>query len=66
MDFINFSNGNTHYLNGGLNVIGGRIGVVCTFGATDDVAGTMDFKQTFIVTQKLFFIMDKVVQRGGW
>ena len=30
-----FSNGNTHYPNGGLNVIGGRIGVVRTFGEED-------------------------------
>lgn len=38
VDFTHFSNGNTHYPNGGLNVIGGRIGVVRTFGAEDDAS----------------------------
>lgn len=40
-DFTHFSNGNTHYPNGGLNVIGGRIGVVRTFGAEDDASGAI-------------------------
>lgn len=35
VDLTHFSNGNTHYPNGGLNVIGGRIGVVRTFGEED-------------------------------
>lgn len=38
VDLTHFSNGNTHYPNGGLNIIGGRIGVVRTFDATDDVS----------------------------
>lgn len=41
VDLTHFSNGNTHYPNGGLNVIGGRIGVVRTFGAEDDTFGAI-------------------------
>ena len=36
VDLTHFSNGNTHYPNGGLNIIGGRVGLVRTFGATDN------------------------------
>lgn len=32
VDFTHYSNGNTHYPNAGVNPIGGRIGVVHTFG----------------------------------
>lgn len=46
VDLTHFSNGNTHYPNGGLNVIGGRIGVVRTFSAEDDALGA-------ITTQRL-------------
>ena len=35
VDFTHFSNGNTHYPNGGLNVIGGRIGIVRTLGVDE-------------------------------
>ena len=32
MDFTHYSNGNTHYPNSGVNPIGGRVGIVRTFG----------------------------------
>lgn len=48
VDFTHFSNGNTHYPNGGLNAIGGRIGVVRTFDATDGAAGAAGSKRLFI------------------
>ena len=35
VDLTHFSNGNTHYPNGGLNVIGGRIGIVRTLGVDE-------------------------------
>ena len=34
IDLTHFSNGNTHYPNSGVNLIGARIGVVRTFGPT--------------------------------
>lgn len=48
VDLTHFSNGNTHYPNAGLNVIGGRIGVVRSFGADDDASGVADFKRFFM------------------
>lgn len=48
VDLTHFSNGNTHYPNAGLNVIGGRIGVVRSFGADDDASGVADPKRLFI------------------
>ena len=35
VDFTHFSNGNTHYPNGGLNTIGVRIGIVRTLGVDE-------------------------------
>lgn len=72
VDFTHFSNGNTHYPNGGLNAIGGRIGVVRTFDATDGAAGAAGFKRLFIephvsydlvvygATRKKGFVKDNV------
>ena len=48
VDFTHFSNGNTHYPNGGLNTIGGRIGVVRTFGAEDEASGAIAPKRLYI------------------
>ena len=48
VDFTHFSNGNTHYPNGGLNVIGGRVGIVRTFGDADETLGTVSPKRVFI------------------
>lgn len=48
VDLTHFSNGNTHYPNGGLNVIGGRIGVVRTLNATNAGSGTIEPKRLFI------------------
>lgn len=48
VDLTHFSNGNTHYPNGGLNVIGGKIGVVRTFGDATDIAGPMAPSRLFI------------------
>ena len=39
VDFTHFSNGNTRYPNGGLNTIGGRVGIVRTFNAEDKASG---------------------------
>lgn len=72
VDFTHFSNGNTHYPNGGLNAIGGRIGVVRTFDATDGAAGAAGSKRLFIephvsydlvvygATRKKGFVKDNV------
>lgn len=72
VDFTHFSNGNTHYPNGGLNAIGGRIGVVRTFDATDGAAGATGSKRLFIephvsydlvvygATRKKGFVKDNV------
>lgn len=35
VDFTHYSNGNTHYPNGGVNPIGARVGVVHTFGGDE-------------------------------
>lgn len=48
VDLTHFSNGNTHYPNGGLNVIGGRVGVVRTFDTTDAASGAIAPKRFFI------------------
>ena len=48
VDLTHFSNGNTHYPNGGLNVIGGRIGIVRTLGETDEAAGSITPGRLFI------------------
>ena len=48
VDFTHFSNGNTHYPNGGLNTIGGRIGVVRTFGAEDEASVAIAPKRLYI------------------
>lgn len=36
LDFTHYSNGNTHYPNAGVNPIGGRIGIVRTFGNEEE------------------------------
>ena len=48
VDLTHFSNGNTHYPNGGLNIIGGRVGIVRTFGDTDDASGAIAPERLFI------------------
>lgn len=48
VDFTHFSNGNTHYPNGGLNTIGGRVGIVRTFNAEKKVSETIDLKRSYI------------------
>lgn len=48
VDLTHFSNGNTHYPNAGLNVIGGRIGVVRSFGTDDDASRVADSKRLFM------------------
>lgn len=40
LDFTHFSNGNTNYPNAGINPIGGRIGIVRTFGTEDTNTAT--------------------------
>ena len=47
VDLTHFSNGNTHYPNGGLNVIGGRIGIVRTLDA-DEAPGPITPRRLFI------------------
>ena len=47
VDLTHFSNGNTHYPNGGLNVIGGRIGIVRTLDA-DEAPGSITPRRLFI------------------
>lgn len=47
VDLTHFSNGNTHYPNGGLNVIGGRIGIVRTLGV-DELPGGVTPGRLFI------------------
>ena len=47
VDLTHFSNGNTHYPNGGLNVIGGRIGIVRTLGV-DEAPGSTTPGRLFI------------------
>ena len=46
MDFTHYSNGNTHYPNSGVNPIGGRVGIVRTFG--DGVTTVQGFKSLSI------------------
>ena len=41
VDFTHYSNGNTHYPNGGLNPVGARVGVVHTFGTEPAVAASI-------------------------
>lgn len=72
VDLTHFSNGNTHYPNGGLNVIGGRVGVVRIFDAADGASGAVDSKRLFIephvsydlvvygATRKKGFVKDNV------
>lgn len=72
VDFTHFSNGNTHYPNGGLNTIGGRVGIVRTFGDTDNASGAIVPKRLFIkphvsydlmlygATRKRGFVKDNV------
>ena len=45
VDFTHFSNGNTRYPNGGLNTIGGRVGIVRTFNAEDKASGAIATKR---------------------
>ncbi|MCP3894448.1 MAG: acyloxyacyl hydrolase [Bacteroides sp.] len=45
VDLTHFSNGNTNYPNAGVNIIGGRIGIVRTFGEDAVVDGTAASKQ---------------------
>ncbi|WP_307995162.1 acyloxyacyl hydrolase [uncultured Bacteroides sp.] len=71
-DLTHFSNGNTHYPNGGLNIIGGRVGIVRTFGDTDDASGAIAPERLFIkphvsydlvlygATRKRGFVKDNV------
>lgn len=47
-DFTHFSNGNTHYPNAGLNIIGGRVGIVHTFGNTEELSGATPAERLFI------------------
>ena len=72
MDLTHFSNGNTHYPNGGLNIIGGRVGIVRTFGGTDDASEAIAPERLFIkphvsydlviygATRKRGFVKDNV------
>lgn len=72
VDFTHFSNGNTHYPNGGLNIIGGRVGIVRTFGDTDNASEGIVPKRLFIkphvsydlvlygATRKRGFVKDNV------
>lgn len=72
VDFTHFSNGNTHYPNGGLNIIGGRVGIVRTFGDTDNTSEGRVPKRLFIkphvsydlvlygATRKRGFVKDNV------
>ena len=72
VDFTHFSNGNTHYPNGGLNIIGGRVGIVRTFGDTDNTSEGIVPKRLFIkphvsydlvlygATRKRGFVKDNV------
>lgn len=46
MDFTHYSNGNTHYPNSGVNPIGGRVGIVRTFG--DGATTVQGFKSLSI------------------
>ena len=48
VDFTHFSNGNTRYPNGGLNTIGGRVGIVRTFNAEDKASGAIAPKRLYI------------------
>ena len=71
-DLTHFSNGNTHYPNGGINIIGGRVGIVRTFGDTDDASGAIAPERLFIkphvsydlviygATRKRGFVKDNV------
>ena len=72
VDLTHFSNGNTHYPNGGLNIIGGRVGIVRTFGGTDDASEAIAPERLFIkphvsydlviygATRKRGFVKDNV------
>ena len=72
VDLTHFSYGNTHYPNGGLNIIGGRVGIVRTFGDTDDASGAIAPERLFIkphvsydlviygATRKRGFVKDNV------
>lgn len=72
VDLTHFSNGNTHYPNGGLNIIGGRVGIVRTFGDTDGASEGIVPKRLFIkphvsydlvlygATRKRGFVKDNV------
>ena len=72
VDLTHFSNGNTHYPNGGINIIGGRVGIVRTFGDTDDASGAIAPERLFIkphvsydlviygATRKRGFVKDNV------
>ena len=48
VDFTHFSNGNTRYPNGGLNTIGGRVGIVRTFNAEDKASVAIAPKRLYI------------------
>ncbi|MEG2332520.1 MAG: acyloxyacyl hydrolase [Bacteroides sp.] len=48
VDLTHFSNGNTNYPNAGVNVVGGRIGVVRTFGEEKAVGGTAAPNRIFV------------------
>ena len=72
VDLTHFSNGNTHYPNGGLNIIGGKVGIVRTFGDTDGASEGIVPKRLFIkphvsydlvlygATRKRGFVKDNV------
>ena len=72
VDLTHFSNGNTHYPNGGLNIIGGRVGIVRIFGDTDDASEAIAPERLFIkphvsydlviygATRKRGFVKDNV------
>lgn len=72
VDLTHFSNGNTHYPNGGLNIIGGRVGIIRTFGDTDNASEGIVPKRLFIkphvsydlvlygATRKRGFVKDNV------
>lgn len=62
IDLTHFSNGNTHYPNSGVNLVGARIGVVRTFGSGPS-DGVADQRTVFLHREafKPYFSYDLVI-----
>lgn len=61
VDFTHYSNGNTHFPNAGVNPIGGRIGIVHTWGDEEKASSASVYHQSPEPDLKPFICYDLVV-----